>query len=431
MMKGKPYLLALIVCLLAAASDLAAAKVPDWILREKFVRACADGDTAAVKKFLDEGVAADSRDLFGQPAIFRAVGWRADYDQQVEILRLLLAAGVDINTRNEFGSTPIFITAGNHYRPSPPQLFLLARGADRDVKDNWGLVFEQRPEYSLFVKPKPDEEAWRLLLEGDLGQLDEEQAKLPRHSSSATFGMAMAYYDVDLRVPDGFIDEFEVDSNGDTLLFYKVSRQRFGANEFDAPNPRLANVQNKAGETALIRAAMFDNDLYILKLISMGADPNIRDKAGNTALWYTAEYDHFMSTLNLLGTADSRAAAADGTTPLILAAKLGNLRSVMAFATAKQISKTPAPQSKLPKYYQNATQAILAKMRSIDPDISDSRGRTALMYAAEAGHADIVKALLIMGSTRSKRDHEGKSAADLARAAGKRDILKMLTARSR
>lgn len=243
--------------------------------------------------------------------------------------------------------------------------------------------------------------------------------------------MAMAYYDVDLRVPDGFIDEFEVDSNGDTLLFYKVSRQRFGANEFDAPNPRLANVQNKAGETALIRAAMFDNDLYILKLISMGADPNIRDKAGNTALWYTAEYDHFMSTLNLLGTADSRAAAADGTTPLILAAKLGNLRSVMAFATAKQISKTPAPQSKLPKYYQNATQAILAKMRSIDPDISDSRGRTALMYAAEAGHADIVKALLIMGSTRSKRDHEGKSAADLARAAGKRDILKMLTARSR
>ena len=124
MMTGKPYLLALIMCLLAAASAFAAAKVPDWILREKFVRACADGDTATVKKLLDEGVAADSRDLFGQPAIFRAVGRRADYDQQVEILRLLLAAGVDINTRNKFGSTPIFITAGNHYRPSPPHLSL-------------------------------------------------------------------------------------------------------------------------------------------------------------------------------------------------------------------------------------------------------------------------------------------------------------------
>ncbi|MBX7055752.1 MAG: hypothetical protein K1X36_12425 [Pyrinomonadaceae bacterium] len=430
-MHRRANLLLLIAILFAAASVFAGGKVPDWILREKFVRACADGDTAAVKQLLDQGVAPDSRDMFGQPAIFRAVGWRADYEKQVEIIKLLLAAGVDINTRNEFGSTPIFITAGNHYRPSPPHLFLLASGADRDVKDYWGLLFEQRPEYSLFVKPKPEEEAWRLLLEGDLGQLGQEQAKMPRHSNTATFGMAMAYYDVDLRVPDGFINEFDVDANGETLLFYKVSRLRFGANEFDEPNPRLANVQNNAGETALIKAAMFDNDLYILKLVGMGADPNIRDKAGNTALWYSAKYDYFMSTLNLLGASGQGSAAADGTTPLILAAKLGNLRSVMAFATAKQMAKSPPPKPQVPKYYKETTQTILARMRAIDPDRSDAIGRTALMYAAEAGHADIVKALLIMGSSRSKRDLKGKSAADLARAAGKNNILKLLSTRTR
>ncbi len=430
-MRKRAYFLTLITILFAAASAVAGGKIPEWILREKFVRACADGDTAAVKQLLDQGVAADSRDLFGQPAIFRAVGWRADYDKQVEILKLLLAAGVDINTRNEFGSTPIFITAGNHYRPSPPHLFLLARGADRDVKDNWGLSFEQRPEYSLFVKPRPEDEAWRLLLEGDLGQLNEDQAELPRHRNTATFGMAMAYYDVDLDVPEGFINEFDVDSNGDTLLFYKASRLRFGANEFDDPNPRLANVRNYAGETALIRAAMFDNDLYILKLVGMGADPNIRDKAGNTALWYSAKYDYFMTSLNLLGAADSGLASADGTTPLILAAKLGNLRSVMAFATAKQMAKAPVPKVKVPKYYEAATRAIVARMRSIDPDKPDALGRTALMYAAEAGNVDIVKALLIMGSSRAKRDLKGKSAADLARTTGKDDILKILSSKSR
>ncbi len=53
------------------------------------------------------------------------------------------------------------------------------------------------------------------------------------------------------------------------------------------------------------------------------------------------------------------------------------------------------------------------------------------MYAAEAGNVDIVKALLIMGSSRAKRDLKGKSAADLARTAGKDDILKILSSKSR
>jgi ankyrin repeat protein len=47
------------------------------------------------------------------------------------------------------------------------------------------------------------------------------------------------------------------------------------------------------------------------------------------------------------------------------------------------------------------------------------RGRTALHYAARAGHARVSALLLDYGADLTLRDHQGKSALDLARAAGK------------
>jgi uncharacterized protein len=44
----------------------------------------------------------------------------------------------------------------------------------------------------------------------------------------------------------------------------------------------------------------------------------------------------------------------------------------------------------------------------------DNRGRTALMLAAELGHADVIKLLLARGAAADLRDHEGKTAAELA-----------------
>lgn len=57
-------------------------------------------------------------------------------------------------------------------------------------------------------------------------------------------------------------------------------------------------------------------------------------------------------------------------------------------------------------------------------------GNTALHYAAEKGHADVVKELLARGADPSAANDEGKTAADLARAVGNSDVAKVLDSAS-
>ena len=53
-------------------------------------------------------------------------------------------------------------------------------------------------------------------------------------------------------------------------------------------------------------------------------------------------------------------------------------------------------------------------------------GNSALHYAAEKGHADIVRELLAKGADPSSCNDDGKLPADLARAIGNSDIAKVL-----
>ena len=47
-------------------------------------------------------------------------------------------------------------------------------------------------------------------------------------------------------------------------------------------------------------------------------------------------------------------------------------------------------------------------------DAVDDRGRTALMTAAELGHAEVIGMLVGRGADRTVRDKSGKTALDLA-----------------
>ena len=61
-------------------------------------------------------------------------------------------------------------------------------------------------------------------------------------------------------------------------------------------------------------------------------------------------------------------------------------------------------------------------------DFQDNRGRTALMYAAESGRAEIVEALIAAGAGIGIGDNEDKTAKDLARNAAEPEIVALLDA---
>jgi Ankyrin repeats (3 copies) len=65
-----------------------------------------------------------------------------------------------------------------------------------------------------------------------------------------------------------------------------------------------------------------------------------------------------------------------------------------------------------------------------DVNASDSYGRTALHYAAEQGHADLIEILLMTGSFVNSMDFEGMTPLYLASARGHMDAVTLLVRQS-
>merc|ERR1719221_418381 len=57
-------------------------------------------------------------------------------------------------------------------------------------------------------------------------------------------------------------------------------------------------------------------------------------------------------------------------------------------------------------------------------DAVDEKGLTALMIAAQEGHANVVDALIFAGADLSLQDHSGRTAADLAKTPAIRNAIK-------
>ena len=62
--------------------------------------------------------------------------------------------------------------------------------------------------------------------------------------------------------------------------------------------------------------------------------------------------------------------------------------------------------------------------RGASIDAVDNRGRTALMTAADDGHAGIVDLLIARGAARDVKDKDGRTALDLAADNATREKLR-------
>lgn len=228
------------------------------------------------------------------------------------------------------------------------------------------------------------------------------------------------------------------------------------------------HARDRLGARPLSRAARSGHLEMVDLLLARGAPINARNLAGATALYYAAEGGHTPVALRLIERgADVKLAGRSGISPVAAAAYAGNAAIVEAllargaderaldetgkppivYAAAKArldivkrllarnidvnarypndltlLMWASGPDEKVPE-----VQAIKVVSCLLDAgaqiDDRDDRGRTALMIAAEGGHAEIANLLLARGADPALKDKAGKRAADLTVLSSLRERL--------
>ena len=190
---------------------------------------------------------------------------------------------------------------------------------------------------------------------------------------------------------------------GSTALLRAVNMNRGRTSRILLQAKADSNKQNRRNVSPLIAAAFNGNVRLVKLLIEAGARSDLRDATGKGALVYAAAKGYAQIITMLL---DSGLGVdetyAHGLTPLMWAA--GHTNDV------------PVSEG------QAAVKLLLGRGATLG--LVDDRGRTALMIAAERGHAELTKMLLDAGARRERRDAEGKKAADLAADDRVRELLR-------
>lgn len=423
-----------IISILASGLPAQTLRIPKWIQEEKFLRACEYADLEAIKLHLKNGISPNTRDKFGQPALIRTVNGFNVFRKTPEAVKILLEAGADINGTNEFGSTALFWTVRYPDVPENPQTLLIKSGADVTKRDKYGSTYLERKYFDEQAKDS-DELVWRLLLEDNISWNVpwKTMQKTARHSNSATALMAASYYGI---VFGNFSDrasnewQTEIDANKENFIFYLATRRELYSEETFGLSSAAVNMLNLNGESPLIRAVKLDTGWLVKKLLMSGAKANHLDNDAKLALDYAVDYDYFDSTLLLLSATDPKLLNRPGRTHLMIAAENGAINALRAFSVAIQLARAAPVEARKKKGKERAEMlALAAKFKAINVDLQDNDGNTALMLAAQAGQLEAVKTLKLFKANTLLKNKQSKTALDLARLKGNREIVKLLSPR--
>jgi ankyrin repeat protein len=181
------------------------------------------------------------------------------------------------------------------------------------------------------------------------------------------------------------------DLNGATALYYAAERGHGPIVQRLIERGADVKLTGKSGVSPIAAAAYAGRDSIVAMLLAHGADGHALDDTGKPPVIYAAASGRLDIVKQLLGDGDLNARYANELTLLMWAC---------------------GPDERVPE-----TQAIEVVSYLLDAgahiDDRDDRGRTALMIAAEGGHAEISDLLLKRGADSSLKDKAGKRAADL------------------
>lgn len=351
--------------------------------------------------------------------------WLAE-SGQTEPLAAALAAGADVNARDEDGRTPLHVAVAGGMRAAMNAL--LAAGADAEATEAASPGY--RPLHRACaaadgIDPEATQIIRDLIRHGvDVGAAD----------SRGTTALHLIIPWCDSELVDLLLDHDApagaADRAGRTPLHVACRRGATSVadlllgddGELTAPTTR------KRKDSALAR---LDDESILETLIAAGADPDAQDSHGTSPLHVAAEHGVVVAVRILLQH-DANAAPHDeyDVTPLHIAASVEIadhlLRAKVPMDPPDRDGRTPLHRAigagRLDVAERLLREGALA-------GVGDREGRTPLHLAAAAGRAHAVERLLDAGADPAAVDADGHSALELARTAGHHLVVKTLRRR--
>ncbi len=254
------------------------------------------------------------------------LGVETDLDRRLEIARILIASGADVNAREpSSGLTPLYYAAGMGMTHSEPMMqLLLAHGADVRA------VAMQGVPLLTAAAGSGDRRAAQLLLDrgADVNATEKGGTALAAAAYGGHLEVALLLLergaDVNRRVPGSSLDwdGLSLAAALDPARSRDKSTMAARREVAELLIARGADVNATYRGGTLLHRAAFEGDLPgVNLLIAHGAVLSARDGSGSTPLHRAVQAGRFDVAARLLALgADGRAAATDGTTPLTLAA---------------------------------------------------------------------------------------------------------------
>jgi ankyrin repeat protein len=357
-------------------------------------RAIVDGDGARVKELLKANpalaTAPDEGDPYrSQPLHFAAIAGN------VELARLLIEAGADVDCGDSDESTPLDNAAMHHH--ADMVAFLISKGADVNRRDRNGacpMSFAAAGGDSAIVG--------QLMQAGaDLNFRDRNGYTLLHFATSPNLRGLF-----DLLLAQGRDPNVATD-NGLTPLHQAAVRGSLPLVEALLAAGANHSPRDEHGQTPLISAAYRDRADVARRLIEAGADPNAKDDNGNTAI-LPAAWTGSQEVVRVLTEkgADVNVVTASGDTPVFSAVQHGtaDILDLMLKAGGKVDARDPRFGA-TPLHLAAAlgNKAMVEHLLAAGADVSalEDRGRTPLELAVNYGHRDVAELLLAGGASGS------------------------------
>ncbi|MFC1763440.1 ankyrin repeat domain-containing protein [Planctomycetota bacterium] len=197
--------------------------------------------------------------------------------EKVSWLNNLISAGLDVNSRDSEGRTPLYLAVSQGKKDMAD--VLIANGADVNAKNNSGqaalhVILDIRNAYNRRYPRSPQ----------------------PQNTLANTVRLLSAQgADVNIKDQDGRTPLHLAAELGDgDIIEYLLNK-----------DAKVDEKDDESGSTALHHAARFGNMEVIEVLIARGADINAKDKQGHTPLYIAVNHDHEVAELLMNKGADS------------------------------------------------------------------------------------------------------------------------------